>query len=277
LQSVMEGNGLDHGNGVEAYNHNNGGGGGMEQRFVGSLGGADLRMAYREECARDHSVLALETLSHTVQLLTEEWRQRQPPLKKTEPNDGGTDDGNGNGSTITTTITTTTTTALVARLNFLMGGILKNEGRYVEAIAKLQSASQASKLFPSVQHAIETALVECWKGCEPSAPGVSGGGGDDDERRRRRRKEVVESSVRMVFNPRIHPLMTVEEMDGVLWGAFSVEGGGGGDGGGCDGGDSGDSVTVRWPHGSEHTQPFYFALTFPLQTYAIEGIEVRSR
>ena len=157
-----------------------------------------------------------------------------------------------------------------------MGGILKNEGRYVEAIAKLQSASQASKLFPSVQHAIETALVECWKGCQLSAPGVSGGGGDDDERRRRRRKEVVESSVRMVFNPRIHPLMTVEETDAVLWGAFSVEGGGGGDGGGCDGGDSGDSVTVRWPHGSNHTQPFYFALTFPLQTYAIEGIEVET-
>jgi len=64
--------------------------------------------------------------------------------------------------------------------------------------------------------------------------------------------------------------MTLEEMDAVLRGAFSMEGGGGGDGGGYD---SGDSVIIHLPYRSERTQPFYFALTFPQQKYAIKWIK----
>jgi len=205
---------------LKRVNNSNSGEGEKRQRFVGSLCGSDLITKFLEEASRDHSALALDSLLQAVQLLTAEKKHIASVSQNAD--------------------------IVFARLNFLIGGILKERGRYTEAIEKLKMASTPSKRFICVQQAIEMSIIECRKK-SPTA-------------REREEKEIIDLPLVMYLNPRMNSRLTPKESNYLLRSAFAP-----------DVAKDNDETSIDWHQSTEDSDPFYFTLTFPQQTFATEG------
>ena len=75
----------------------------------------------------------------------------------------------------------------------------------------------------------------------------------------------MQSSIRMVFNPRIHPLMMVTQMDDIMRGCADI---------GRNDDNDDRQLMVRWPYGSVSTQPMDDTFIFPMQTNANKGDKI---
>lgn len=135
------------------------------------------------------------------------------------------------------------------RLQYLIGGILMKQGKFGEAIAPLKNALSQSTTIPSLHALLKKALIQCYKktNTNDSADGY---------------QRVIDSSLSLFLNTGTNECLSKTSRSSIIKDAFSVENN-----------FSSDRV-LEWPFGSDEEQPFEFALTFPHQSFAIEGDEV---
>ncbi len=144
---------------------------------------------------------------------------------------------------------------LYARLHYLIGGILMKQGKFAEAIEPLQNALSTSLVFPSLHVLLKKALIKCYKKATSGPVDIN----SNDNLRK-----MIDSLLSLVLNTETNETLSKSALNSFMKEIFSVYA------------DNIAGHVIEWPFDPEEKQPVEFTLTFPNQSYAIEGDEVNA-
>jgi len=142
---------------------------------------------------------------------------------------------------------------LYARLHYLIGGVLMKQGKFQEAIEPLQKSLSASLVFPSLHALLKKALIKCYKTATSDAQGTN----TNDHLRK-----MMDSLLSLILDTQTNDILSKSTLKSLMNDIFTSYAS-----------NLSDQI-VEWPFEPEEKQPIEFVLTFPNQSYAIEGDEV---